>query len=116
MKKKNKVDSEEKNLSCDFENLQCDKEKRDFIKKSLLGIGALGVMTVVLSSPLANATKWVKADNLDLTNALPITEGGTGNTTGYGTDSDKLDGQDGTYYRCAGCSWTCSSTCTGGAR
>ena len=29
------------------------------------------------------------------------------------TNSTKLAGQNPDYYRCAGCSWTCSSTCTG---
>ena len=101
----------EKEIDC--ENLKCDRDKRDFIKKNLVGIGAVGVLAGVLSSPIGSAARTVFADNANLTNPLPISQGGTGNTTGATAGAYKLDGQDSLYYRCVGCSWTCTGTCIG---
>jgi hypothetical protein len=87
------------------ERIKRDKDKREFIKKSLLGIGTAGIVAGVLASPLGSSLTTINTTSLSATS--------TNNVTGW--NSYKLDSQIASYYRCSsGCSWTCSGTCVSG--
>ena len=64
--------------------------KRKFIKKGFLALLA-GVGAAIISKiPFVRAVDYVKADNIELTNPLPVAQGGTGSAT-VGGARDNLD-------------------------
>jgi hypothetical protein len=88
----------EKKENC--EKIKEDKIKREFIKKSLLGIGTAGIIAGVLASPLGSSITEIGDLNPGTNHVANL-------------NADKLDSQDSTYYRCAsGCTWTCTSCST----
>ena len=91
--------TKEKQKKQTCEKIKEDKDKREFIKKSLLGIGTAGIIAGILSSPLGSSVSEIG----DLT---------TGTNHVANLNADNLDSRDSTSYRCSGCTWTCSS-CTG---
>jgi len=58
-----------------------DFEKRNFIKKGLLGLGFGASVALLSKIPLVNAVDYIKANNIELTNPLPVAQGGTGQTS-----------------------------------
>ena len=58
-----------------------DFEKRNFIKKGLLGLGFGASVALLSKIPLVNAVDYVKANNIELTNPLPVAQGGTASTS-----------------------------------
>jgi hypothetical protein len=87
----------EKKENC--EKIKGDKQKREFIKKSLLGIGTAGIIAGVLASPLGSSITEIGDLNPGTNHVANL-------------DVDKLDSQTGSYYRCSGCTWTCATTCS----
>ena len=71
-----------------------DKDKREFIKKNLFGIGMAGLAVSVLTTPLSKAVG----------NSAVVPN----------LNASLLNTQPASYYRCAGCSYMCSSTCSTG--
>ena len=49
-----------------------DFEKRNFIKKGLLGLGFGASVALLSKIPFASAVDYVKANNIEFTNPLPV--------------------------------------------
>jgi modification target Cys-rich repeat protein len=96
------VENNKKKEHC--EKIKEDKDKREFIKKSLLGIGTAGIVAGVLTSPLGSSLTTINTSSLNASSYNLVSS----------WNADLLDGLTGTDIRgCTSCSWTCTGSCTG---
>jgi hypothetical protein len=93
----------QKNKKTNYEKIKKDKDKREFIKKTLLGLGTAGLTLSVLSSPLGKSLSGINTGSLTATSQNLVTN----------LNANKLDNYNSLDIRCSGCSWACVG-CSGG--
>jgi hypothetical protein len=84
------------------EKIKEDKAKREFIRKSLLGIGTAGIVAGVLASPLIKSVSTINTTSLSASTENLVSS----------WNADFLDGYHQAWYKCSGCTWTCNTACT----